>query len=386
MRAQLAPGTHGAVKITGQVREAGRWVAAAGKADRYRATCRYRDTRGDLHQVERYGATKGAARSKLNQALAEYDAEAERKGTAHARRTLAQAATTWLEQVQRNKRLSDNTRTLYRETWTRCIEGSELASMPLSEANTVPALRRFLQGVADTRGTGTARSARSVLSGVIGLAVDDGLAPMNACRSLRPATAQHERVTERDTRRALTAAERAHLLAVANEHPAALASDVADVIVYMAGTGVRISEALAQRWSDVDLKASTVHVRGSKSTAADRVLALPISLAGRLRQRATMTGRFGYVFPSPSQRDQSKPRDRRNVARIMRQVFDEAGLPWATPHSLRRTAATLILEAGHAVTVAQAQLGHADASMTLRVYAAKRAEPSAAAAGALELL
>lgn len=384
MRAALALGTHGTVAVLGQVRDsAGRWTKAQGKAERYRASTRYRDRDGNTYQLERFAPTKGEARRKLNAAIADFETETELRASVRTRTMLATVARTWLAQVERSRDLSDNTKAIYRDTWHRCIEGTELARTPLAEANTVPVLRAFLQDVADERGSGTAKTARSVLSGIIGLAMDDGLVSVNACRSIRPVKARADRATPRDTRRALTKSEREHLLAVADSHERAQAQDVADIIAYMAGTGVRISEALAQRWRDVDLDAGTVHVRGTKSGASDRVLPLPKSLTKRLRERAKL-GTVGLVFPSPGLSDRTKVRDRRNVARIFRQVMDEAGLPWATPHSLRRTAATLILEAGQPVTVAQAQLGHADASMTLRVYAAKRAEPSKAAARALE--
>lgn len=385
-RAALALGTHGAITVIGQCRQAGQWrTVESGKPERYRATTRYRDRNGKVHQVERFAPTKGEARRKLNQALAEFDAEQHLRATAHTRVTLASVAGTWLDQVERNHRLAARTKTAYRETWDRCIDGTDLAAAPLSEANSVPVLRAFLQRTADERGSGTAKTVRSVLSGIIGLAIEDGLATVNACRSIRPVRAKQDRETVRDTRRALTKDERQRLIASADANPRAVAQDVSDLVAFMAGTGVRISEALCQRWEDVNLSAATVHVRGTKSGSSDRVLPLPKSLVARLRGRARAHGSEGLVFPSPGTQDRDKPRDRRNLARILRAVLDEAGLPWATPHTLRRTAATLILEAGQPVTVAQAQLGHADAAMTMRVYAAKRDEPSKAAARALEL-
>lgn len=388
-RASLALGTHGSVSVTAQCQKNGRWRAleagSGAKADRYRASTRYRDRAGKVSQLEAFGRTKGQARGKLNRRIADIEVEAELRATARTDSTLASMAARWLVLVESDAHLSDNSKAHYRGTWRRCLEESELASLPLSEVNVVSTLRIALQGIADERGSGSAKSARSVLSGIIGMAVDDGLLPMNAIRGIKPVRARHERKTARDTRRALTVPERDRLIATADGHPRALAQDVADVIAYMAATGVRIGEALGQRWSDVDLKAATVHVRGTKSKASDRVLGLPASLVKRLRARSEANGRFGYVFPSPQQRYSDRPRDQRNVARIMRVVLDEAGLPWATPHSLRRTALTMILEAGHSPTVAAAQAGHADTSVTLRTYAAKRLEPSQVAASVLEI-
>ena len=46
------------------------------------------------------------------------------------------------------------------------------------------------------------------------------------------------------------------------------------------------------------------------------------------------------------------------------------GLPRVTPHGLRHVAAGLMVSSGANVLVVSRQLGHADPSLTLRVYAA----------------
>ena len=69
------------------------------------------------------------------------------------------------------------------------------------------------------------------------------------------------------------------------------------------------------------------------------------------------------------------------VARLFRQMLDDAGFPWATPHTFRRTVATLLDEAGLPIALAANQLGHADPAMTARVYLGRKA--STAAAGAV---
>jgi integrase len=49
-------------------------------------------------------------------------------------------------------------------------------------------------------------------------------------------------------------------------------------------------------------------------------------------------------------------------------VFREAGLAWGTPHSLRRTVATILHANNVPLNVIADVLGHADPSMTARVY------------------
>jgi integrase len=56
----------------------------------------------------------------------------------------------------------------------------------------------------------------------------------------------------------------------------------------------------------------------------------------------------------------------------------DLGLPRITLHGLRHTAATLLLDAGTPVKVVSEMLGHANASITLNIYA--HAVPGAGAA------
>lgn len=187
------------------------------------------------------------------------------------------------------------------------------------------------------------------------------------------------KATDRDTSRAFTVDELSAVLAAADTSEEASHADVADIAYWLAGTGVRISEALSQRWEDLDVEAGTVLVRGTKTRASTRTLVLPDWLLDRIKVRAE-NGTTGYVFPSPGLLDPSQPRDRRNVARVIRNVLDEAGCPWATPHTFRRTVATLLDAAGRPIAEAANQLGHANPAMTARVYLGRKGDLSGAAA------
>lgn len=57
-----------------------------------------------------------------------------------------------------------------------------------------------------------------------------------------------------------------------------------------------------------------------------------------------------------------------NLAHWIRDVLDDAGFPWAIPHTFRRTVATLLHEAGIPLAAIADQLGHADPTMTMSVY------------------
>jgi integrase len=83
------------------------------------------------------------------------------------------------------------------------------------------------------------------------------------------------------------------------------------------------------------------------------------------------------VFPAAS----GAPRDRKNVCeRVVRKAatladktrLDEGRSPLpsaVTPHALRCTYISLLLEAGYSLRYVMAQVGHEDESTTLRIYA-----------------
>lgn len=377
-------GTSGKTTMVGQVYADGRWVTApAGtKPTRWRARAKHRDTDGVLRDVERFDTTKGKAETKLRVALTERTTPRKGSGTLRADMSVTDAGALWLAQVQRpDSGLSANTQRQYRDAFARHVEHSTIAGLSLREANRVPVLRGYLQHVADQHGTGSAKTARSVVSGVIGLAVGDGVLDANAMRDVRPARGKGK-ATERDPDRAFTRAERDHVLAVADSHGPSQHADVADLAWFMAGTGCRVSEALGQRWADIDLQAGTAFIRGTKTEHSQRLLSLPSWLVERLSARAENRGTDGYVFPSPGLLSPTEPRDRRNVARVLRALFIEAGYPWATGHTFRRTVASLLDEAGQPIVLAANYLGHADPAMTARVYLGRRGS-TAAAAGVL---
>lgn len=68
--------------------------------------------------------------------------------------------------------------------------------------------------------------------------------------------------------------------------------------------------------------------------------------------------------------------EERNVRHVFTRMLEKAELRQMRIHDLRHTFATLLLQAGAPITYVSQQLGHADASITLRVYAHYLPDPS----------
>jgi integrase len=151
------------------------------------------------------------------------------------------------------------------------------------------------------------------------------------------------------------------------------------LIATLAFAGLRIGEALELRWRDVNLADGRLHVRGSKTAAADRVVTvLPILRDELLAYRATLADvdRAARVFGSSTGGRQSESNVRQRIlipaVRHAAEALAHAGTdglpPRLTPHSLRRTFASLLAALGEPMPSTIRQLGHTDPALTLRVY------------------
>lgn len=380
-RKAIELGTHGDIEATPQKRGIdGKWKRnPSGRgAERWRARAYYRGHDGIVSDVSRVAKSRVLAVKACESALSEVLSAGD--GDVTATMPLVAAGRLWLAQIARkDSGLSARTIIDYSATFHRYIDvdGSAIRGLTLAQVNDPQRLRNYLQGVADDHGSGSAKITKSVLSSILGQAVNDGVLSMNASRQVRPVKAQTVVKRERDTRRAFTKPERDALVAYAY----ALASEdlitpskrrkrrtTADMVAFMAGTGVRISEARLLRWQHVDLTKANAEIHGTKSASARRSVPLPGWLVDRLQDRFDNLPAHGLVFASPHLTDQEKVWDQSNSAKALGDVIKGAGYIWATPHSLRRTVATLLGEGGVPLAQIADTLGHADPAMTASVY------------------
>lgn len=153
--------------------------------------------------------------------------------------------------------------------------------------------------------------------------------------------------------------------------------------------GLRCSEALGLRWSDVNLDAGTITVRGQyqriggtwtyrplKTDGSDRTLGLPAFALSLLREhrlaQAETRLRAGLlwqphdlVFP----RDDGAPQDRTSVSHMFAKRLRRAGLSPMRFHDLRHGAASLLLAEGHRLREIMEILGHSQIAITANFYA-----------------
>jgi len=182
--------------------------------------------------------------------------------------------------------------------------------------------------------------------------------------------------------RPLTTADARQFLAAARGHRHE------HLFAVLLGTGLRIGEALALRWSDVDLDDGVITVRHAlerihgrpwrlavpKSESGKRLVPLIGPTAEALRAQRTLTLEMrlavgaawqdlDFVFPTAI----GTPGDQSNVYHQFKKLLRQAGLADCyRVHDLRHSRATYLLAAGVPDRLVMGIIGHSQLSMTMR--------------------
>jgi integrase len=273
--------------------------------------------------------------------------------------------------------LEPQTRERYRSALAAQIRPA-LGALPVASIDQAT-VRTFLSGLREQGyARGTVHNARTVLSGVLGLAADAGAIRVNTARGAKIGKAvEVEQVF-------LTAAQVEQLadaietppIRKHGEHRAPTYPTLALAVRFAAYTGLRAGELWALRVRNLDLMRRRVHIVESASTTSGRItvgppkskrrrtVALPAHLVDPLVAHVAGLDADGLVFAAPR-------------GGIMRHghfygdhylpAVKRAGLPDACVfHSLRHTCAALLAAAGLTELEVMAQLGHAQPVATYR--------------------
>ncbi|MGF9753771.1 site-specific integrase [Microvirga sp. 0TCS3.31] len=350
----------------------GRISSSQTRPRHWRARARFRDFDGQTRLVEASGTSRSKAEAELLRRLQTRSRPSDDSVTGST--SINVVADLWLAEVWDSDK-ANGTKERYQELVDRHVRNA-LGAVRVEELS-VGRLDRHLSVVRDRAGETTAKGVRTVLKGILGVAVRHDAVQVNLANQTLSITPKRKPVV------ALTVEQVRDLRSAVRLDPVAARADLPDLVDLMLGTGCRINEALALRWSHVNLGAAVPEVtidatvtrlKGGglviqerpKTAAGRRTLQLPafvvdMLLRRQVEQPATATD---VVFPSST----GTLRDSRNVSKQWR-AFLGRDARWleVRTHTFRKTVATLITRDFDALTASE-QLGHSSSLVTERHY------------------
>jgi integrase/recombinase XerD len=285
-------------------------------------------------------------------------------------RALGRVVRGYLDHLTVERALAVNTLSSYRRDLDRYVR--TLAAAGVTELATVTPsqIAGYLAGLREgdpEHPPLSAASAARAVSAVRGLhrfAVREGLAEHDPAREVTPPT------PPRRLPKALDIDQIEAILRASGGDGPLAARDQA-LLEFLYGTGARISEAVGTCVDDLDLPSRTVLLRGKGGKS--RLVpvggyAVAAIEAYLVRGRPTLV-RAGRGSPAVFLNACGGPLSRQSAWTILRRAADAAGLAPASisPHTLRHSYATHLLDGGADVRVVQELLGHASVTTT-QVY------------------
>ncbi|GAA0811857.1 integrase/recombinase XerD [Spirilliplanes yamanashiensis] len=271
----------------------------------------------------------------------------------------------YLDHLGVERGLSRNTLAAYRRDLQRYVDGlpgADLAAVTEADVTAhLAALRE--EGLA---GSSAARAV-SAVRGLHRFALREGVVAVDVAAEVRP-PAPPQRLPK-----ALDVDQVERLLAAAGDPGGAEPLPLRDraLLEFLYGTGARISEAVGLAVDDLDLRhadpAVTLRGKGGHTRLVPvGGYAIAAVDAYLVRSRPGLAA-LGRGTPAVFLNARGGPLSRQSAWAILRRAAEKAGLPAASPHTLRHSYATHLLDGGADVRVVQELLGHASVTTT-QVY------------------
>ena len=283
---------------------------------------------------------------------------------------MQRALRTYLDHLVVERGLADNTLSSYRRDLRRYVgfllahDVTELGDV--TEATVTEFLMALREGDADHPPLSASSAGRTVVAvrGFHRFAVRDGLATHDPSAGVRPPS------PAKRLPKALSLGDVEAILEAAGAAGTALAQRDRALLEVLYGTGARISEAVGLDVDDIDLEEGTVLLRGKGSK--ERIV--PVGSYARDAVSSYVTGaRTDLVAAGAGSNARGALFLNARGGRLSRQsawtvivrAADRAGVTAeVSPHTLRHSFATHLLEGGADVRVVQELLGHASVTTT----------------------
>jgi integrase/recombinase XerD len=233
----------------------------------------------------------------------------------------------------------------------------------IGEAEVSAFLRSLREGDAEHRSLGPSSAARAVVAvrGLHRFLHREGFSTLDPAGGVRPPT------PPRRLPKAIPLEQVEQLLAAATADGAALALRDRALLEVLYGTGARISEAVGLDRDDLDLEGGTVLLRGK----GGKQRVVPVgsyareAVEGYLVRSRPQLAATGPSTPALFLNARGGRLSRQSAWTVLRTVASRAHLAThISPHTLRHSFATHLLDGGADVRVVQELLGHASVTTT----------------------
>ena len=281
--------------------------------------------------------------------------------------TLSRAARTYLDHLTVERGLAANTLSSYRRDLARYDEF--LASLGIDELDAITeatvaaflvGLREGSEGHPPLSATSAARTVVAV-RGFHKFAVSDGLATADPAAAVKPPT------PAKRLPKALPLSDVEAILEAAGAPQTVLALRDRALLEVLYGTGARISEAVGLDVDDLDTVDGTVLLRGK----GGKERLVPVGGYARDAVAAYLTRarlELGPGGPAMFLNSRGGRLSRQSAWTVLVRAAERAGVSASvSPHTLRHSFATHLLDGGADVRVVQELLGHASVTTT-QVY------------------
>ena len=292
---------------------------------------------------------------------------------------MARVVSGYLDHLTVERGLAQNTIASYRRDLRRYVEYLEAAGVrglrEIAESDVAGFLAALRQGDDDHPPLSSTSAARAVVAvrGLHKFALLDGLVPDDVAHEVKPPT------PARRLPKAVPVESVVALIEAAGsvEGPRGLRDRALLELLY--GTGARISEAVGLAVDDLDRGQATVRLAGKGGKerivpVGSYALRAVEDYLVRARPALAATGKGGVRGGALFLNVRGGPLSRQSAWAILRSAAERAGhgaggveLSGLSPHTLRHSFATHLLDGGADVRVVQELLGHASVTTT-QVY------------------
>ena len=343
------------------------------KDGRFVASVRYVDDKGRKRRVSEYANTRKEANAKLRVMLRRLE---EGAPVTESNLTVKAWSERWAETTLAASKIKETTRRGYADVIRLHIVPG-LGDITLRELNPSH-VEAWLLNLGSRLSPSTVRQCHTVLGKILNTAMTHELVRRNVARLVdRPRLERKEaKHYSSDQVKALREAARGDRLE--------------PFLTLPAYTGLRKGEALGLRWADVNLESKTPQLRVTgtlsrvksgllrsepKSRSGWRTVPLVPEAVEAIREAKRLQARerlaageawtdTGYVFTTPI----GTPVDPGNALHWFYAVRDRAGIEEGSLHTLRHSAAAVLLAVGVPMPIVKDILGHSSITITVDMY------------------